>query len=144
MKNILIYITILSTALFLTNCGGHNHDAHNHEHAHEAHEHNHDAHNHEHAHEAHGHNHDAHNHEHSAESSEPLMFTAYGDSLEIFAEIGKLTNLAPESAEVQAMVKKLQDFITENYYCQHKNALKRYIKQLLCIFIKDFFIFVIT
>ena len=124
MKNILIYITILSTALFLTNCGGHNHDAynhehaheahehshdaHNHEHAHEAHEHNHDAHNHEHAHEEHEHNHDAHNHEHSAESSEPLMFTAYGDSLEIFAEIGKLH--AGEESFILAHITKLSNY----------------------------------
>ena len=36
--------------------------------------------------------------------------------MDIFAEIGKLTNLEPESEDVQAMVKKLQDFITENYY----------------------------
>ena len=92
MKNILIYITILSTALFLTNCGGHNHDAHNHEHAHEAHE----------------HNHEAHNHEHSAESSEPLMFTAYGDSLEIFAEIGKLH--AGEESFILAHITKLSNY----------------------------------
>lgn len=44
--------------------------------------------------------------------------------MDIFAEIGKLTNLAPDSAEVQAAVKNLQDFISENYYSCTKDILK--------------------
>ena len=47
-----------------------------------------------------------------------------GDALMgIFAEIGKLRHLEAGSAEVQAMVKKLQDFITANYYTCTKQIL---------------------
>lgn len=53
--------------------------------------------------------------------------------MDIFAEIGKLTNLAPESDEVQAMVKKLQDFITDNYY----NCTKDILKGLGSMYIAD-------
>ena len=34
----------------------------------------------------------------------------------LFAEFGELKNGSPESEEAQAMVKKLQDFITEHFY----------------------------
>lgn len=34
----------------------------------------------------------------------------------IFSEFGSMQTLAPESEEVQAQVKKLQDFITEHFY----------------------------
>ena len=44
--------------------------------------------------------------------------------MDIFAEIGKLTGLEPTSDEVQQMVKKLQDFISENYYNCTKDILK--------------------
>lgn len=53
--------------------------------------------------------------------------------MDIFAEIGKLTNLEPESEDVQAMVKKLQDFITENYY----NCTKDILKGLGSMYIAD-------
>ena len=53
--------------------------------------------------------------------------------MDIFAEIGTLTNLAPENEEVQAMVKKLQDFITENYY----NCTKDILKGLGSMYIAD-------
>ena len=53
--------------------------------------------------------------------------------MDIFAEIGTLTNLAPESEEVQAMVKKLQDFITANYY----NCTKDILKGLGSMYIAD-------
>ena len=53
--------------------------------------------------------------------------------MDIFAEIGKLTNLEPQSDEVQAMVKKLQDFITENYY----NCTKDILKGLGSMYIAD-------
>ena len=36
--------------------------------------------------------------------------------MEIFAEFGKISNEKPESEEAQKLVKKLQNFITENYY----------------------------
>ncbi|MBQ6896198.1 MAG: MerR family transcriptional regulator [Oscillospiraceae bacterium] len=44
--------------------------------------------------------------------------------MDIFAEIGKLTNLSPEDEQVQAKVKELQDFITANYYSCTKDILK--------------------
>ena len=48
-----------------------------------------------------------------------------GDALmAVFAEIGKLRDLEPASAEVQAMVKQLQDFISGNYYTCTKQILK--------------------
>ena len=36
--------------------------------------------------------------------------------MEIFAEFGKISDEKPESEESQELVKKLQRFITENYY----------------------------
>lgn len=36
--------------------------------------------------------------------------------MDIFVEFGQMLHLAPESAEVQAQVKKLQDYITEHFY----------------------------
>lgn len=36
--------------------------------------------------------------------------------MEIFAEFGKISNEKPESPKAQELVKKLQSFITENYY----------------------------
>ena len=48
-----------------------------------------------------------------------------GDALmAVFAEIGKLRDLEPASAEVQAMVKQLQDFISGNYYTCTKQILQ--------------------
>lgn len=48
-----------------------------------------------------------------------------GDALmDIFAEIGAVRHLAPESAEAQMLVKKLQDFITANYYTCTKQILR--------------------
>ena len=97
----------------------HSHDADAHEHSHEScsHDHSHDAHNHEHSDDvhSHGHAHDAgsesHSHDghaHAGESSEPLIFTAYGDSLEIFAEIGKLQ--AGEESFIIAHLTRLSDY----------------------------------
>ena len=34
----------------------------------------------------------------------------------IFAEFGRIKDKAPESAEAQAMVQKLKDYITEHFY----------------------------
>ena len=53
--------------------------------------------------------------------------------MDIFADIGKLTSFAPESENVQAQVKKLQDFITENYY----NCTKDILKGLGSMYIAD-------
>lgn len=53
--------------------------------------------------------------------------------MDIFAEIGKLTSLAPESEEVQAKVKDLQEFITANYY----NCTKDILKGLGSMYIAD-------
>ena len=36
--------------------------------------------------------------------------------LEIFASIGKLTNLPPEDEKVQAEIRRIQAFISENFY----------------------------
>ena len=38
------------------------------------------------------------------------------EMMEIFAEFGKISDKKPESEEAQKLVKKLQSFITENYY----------------------------
>ena len=43
--------------------------------------------------------------------------------MDIFAEIGAIRHLSPESAEAQALIKKLQDFITANYYTCTKPIL---------------------
>lgn len=44
--------------------------------------------------------------------------------MQIFAEIGKIKHLSPDSAEAQDLVKKLQNFITENYYTCTDEILK--------------------
>ena len=47
-----------------------------------------------------------------------------GDALmAIFAEIGEVKHLSPESAEAQALIQKLQDFITAHYYTCTKEIL---------------------
>ena len=38
------------------------------------------------------------------------------EMMEIFAEFGKISGEKPESEEAQELVKKLQNFITKNYY----------------------------
>lgn len=48
----------------------------------------------------------------SSEENERLM----EDFMQLFAEFGKLKGESPESSEAQAMVKKLQGFITEHFY----------------------------
>ena len=48
-----------------------------------------------------------------------------GDALmDIFTEMGAARHLAPDSAEAQALVKKLQDFITAHYYTCTKQILR--------------------
>ena len=48
-----------------------------------------------------------------------------GDALmDIFAEIGSIRHLSPASGEAQALVAKLQSFITEHYYTCTKQILR--------------------
>lgn len=44
--------------------------------------------------------------------------------MQIFAEIGKIKNLSPDCEEAQMLIKKLQNFITENYYTCTDEILK--------------------
>ncbi|MDE5963771.1 MAG: MerR family transcriptional regulator [Eubacterium sp.] len=45
--------------------------------------------------------------------------------MQFFAEIGKLKHLPSDSKEVQALIRKLQNFITENYYTCTDEILKQ-------------------
>lgn len=45
--------------------------------------------------------------------------------MQFFAEIGKLKHLPSDSKEVQALIRKLQNFITENYYTCTDELLKQ-------------------
>ena len=48
-----------------------------------------------------------------------------GDALmDIFRQIGQIRHLSPDSAEAQALVKQLQDFISAHYYTCTKQILK--------------------
>ena len=59
----------------------------------------------------------------SGQSKEQLQST--GDELmDIFAQFGAARHLSPASEEVQALVAKLQNFITEHYYTCTKQILK--------------------
>ena len=49
--------------------------------------------------------------------------------MQIFAEFGKHKDAAPESAAVQGLVKKLQDYITEHFY-QCSNEILRGLGQM--------------
>lgn len=44
--------------------------------------------------------------------------------MQIFAEIGKVKHLSPDCKEAQMLIKKLQNFITENYYTCTDEILK--------------------
>lgn len=46
------------------------------------------------------------------------------EMMKIFAEIGKIKHLSPDCAEAQSLIKKLQNFITENYYTCTDEILK--------------------
>ena len=45
--------------------------------------------------------------------------------MQIFYEFGVIRNGSPESEQAQALVKKLQDFITTNYYTCNDETLSR-------------------
>ena len=53
--------------------------------------------------------------------------------MQVFAEIGKLKHFAPTSKEVQVLIRKLQNFITENYY----TCTDEILKQLGQMYISD-------
>ncbi|MGN1123787.1 MAG: TipAS antibiotic-recognition domain-containing protein, partial [Eubacterium sp.] len=44
--------------------------------------------------------------------------------MQIFAEIGKVKHLSPDCEEAQRLIKKLQNFITDNYYTCTDEILK--------------------
>ena len=54
--------------------------------------------------------------EKSAEKSEDLKMMQAEDLMKIFKEFGTMKDLAPLDDKVQAQVRKLRDFISENYY----------------------------
>ena len=55
-------------------------------------------------------------------SKEKQGFIANG-LMDIFVEFGQMMNEAPDSEKVQSQVKKLQDYITDNYYNCTKDIL---------------------
>ena len=55
----------------------------------------------------------------------PAQMKDAGDALmEIFAEIGAIRHTSPASCEAQALVARLQDFITEHYYTCTRQILR--------------------
>lgn len=63
-------------------------------------------------------------HSNSADKSDELM--------QIFAEIGKIKQLSPASVKAQQLIKKLQNFITDNYYTCTNEILKDLGKMYVC------------
>ena len=59
----------------------------------------------------------------SADYSEEKQHVLTRDMMNIFKEFGNLTDKSPADAGVQELVKKLQDFITANYYICTKQIL---------------------
>ena len=59
----------------------------------------------------------------SADYSEEKQQALARDMMNIFKEFGNLTDKSPADAGVQELVKKLQDFITANYYTCTKEIL---------------------
>ena len=62
--------------------------------------------------------------EKTAGQSEDQQLSAAEGLMAIFAEMGAVRQTAPESAEAQALVKKLQDYITAHYYTCTKQILR--------------------
>lgn len=52
--------------------------------------------------------------------------------MQIFAEIGQLKQLSPASVQAQQLIKKLQNFITDNYYTCTDEILKDLGKMYVC------------
>lgn len=59
----------------------------------------------------------------AADYSEEKQHVLTRDMMNIFKEFGNLTDKSPADAGVQELVKKLQDFITANYYTCTKQIL---------------------
>ena len=59
----------------------------------------------------------------AADYSEEKQQALARDMMAIFKEFGNLTDKSPADAGVQELVKKLQDFITANYYTCTKEIL---------------------
>ena len=62
--------------------------------------------------------------EKTAGQSEDQQLSVADGLMAIFAQMGEIRHAAPESAEAQAMVKKLQDYITAHYYTCTKQILR--------------------
>ena len=54
------------------------------------------------------------------------------EMIQIFAEIGKIKHLSPNSQQAQSLIKKLQNFITDNYYTCTDEILKGLGKMYIC------------
>ena len=52
------------------------------------------------------------------------MQSTGNDLMDIFAQIGKIRHLSPASSEAQALIAKLQAFITDHYYTCTPQILK--------------------
>lgn len=63
-------------------------------------------------------------HSDSADKTDELM--------QIFAEIGQIKPLSPASVQAQQLIKKLQNFITDNYYTCTDEILKDLGKMYVC------------
>lgn len=59
----------------------------------------------------------------AGQSKEDLQKSG-ADLMDIFRQLGAIRHLSPDSAEAQALVKTLQDFITQHYYTCTKQILK--------------------
>ena len=62
--------------------------------------------------------------EKTAGQSEAQELSVAEGLMAIFTELGAIRDTAPDSAEAQALVKKLQDYITAHYYTCTKQILK--------------------
>ena len=62
--------------------------------------------------------------EKTAGQSENQQLSVAEGLMAIFTELGAIRDTAPDSAEAQALVKKLQDYITAHYYTCTKQILK--------------------
>ena len=62
--------------------------------------------------------------EKTAGQTEDQQLSAAEGLMAIFTELGAIRDTAPDSAEAQALVKKLQDYITAHYYTCTKQILK--------------------
>ena len=62
--------------------------------------------------------------EKTAGQSEAQELSVAEGLMAIFTELGAIRHAAPDSAEAQALVKKLQDYITAHYYTCTKQILK--------------------